>query len=243
MKAVDLDALLKSQHSVWRGQNQHDDQASIPTGFNELDRALPSSGWSIGCVTELLVAHTGIGEFSLLLPALQRVTADGQWAALINPPHIPYAPALANAGINLERLLIIDSGNDKNTLWAAEQVLRAGLFAAVVAWVNRSTAQKQRRLQLAAETGKTWTTVYRPAVAKTEHSPVATRIVVDIVDNRLSLDIIKSRGGNQKTITLDPAGFDHPQGVEWPASGHYHLTAGKNGNAAKPLVGGSEGML
>jgi len=217
MRALDLDTLLKSQPAVWRGRDQYNDQASIPTGFAKLDRALPSQGWNIGCVTELLIAHTGIGEFSLLLPAIQRVTADDQWVALINPPYVPYAPALSNAGINLERLLIIDSGDDKNTLWAAEQVLRAGLFAGVVAWVNRSTAQKQRRLQLAAETGKTWITVYRPTHAQNEHSPAALRIVVDVVDKHLSLDIIKSRGGNQKTVLLDPIEFDYSQGVEWPS--------------------------
>ena len=213
-----LDALLKAEPSLWRGRDRYNDQASIPTGFDALDAALPSRGWHIGGITELLVDQEGIGELSLLLPALQHVTADGQWAAFINPPHIPYAPALSNAGIRPDRLLIIDSKDDANTLWAAEQVLRAGIFASVVVWVNKSTAQKQRRLQLAAETGKTWATVYRPMYASREHSPVSTRIALSLQGRRLSLDIIKLRSGTPKTLCIDPVEFDHSQGSEWPVA-------------------------
>ncbi|MEE9321457.1 MAG: translesion DNA synthesis-associated protein ImuA [Granulosicoccus sp.] len=211
-----LDALLKSQPALWRGRDRYNEAESVATGFDELDEALPFRGWSVGGVTELLLEQQGIGELSLLLPALCQLTSDGQWAACINPPHVPYAPALSNAGIRLDRLLIINSKTDANTLWATEQVLRTGLFAAVIAWVTRSAAQKQRRLQLAAEVGKTWATVYRPAIAKNEHSPVSTRIVVGISKRQLSLDIIKARGGNQQTITINPARFDQPQGAEWP---------------------------
>lgn len=211
-----LDALLKLQPALWRGRDRYNEAESVATGFTQLDNALPSQGWPVGGVTELLVEQQGIGELSLLLPALCRLTSDGQWAACINPPHIPYAPALSNAGIRLDRLLIINSKTDANTLWATEQVLRTGLFAAVITWVTKSAAQKQRRLQIAAETGKTWATVYRPAAAKNEHSPVSTRIVVGLSNRQLSLDIIKVRGGNPQTITINPAQFDHPQGAEWP---------------------------
>lgn len=223
-QAKQLDELLKSQPALWRGRDQHNEYASIATGFSQLDNVLPSGGWGIGCLTELLLDKPGIGELSLLLPALQHVTAknhEDQWAAFVSPPYLPYAPALANAGINLERLLIVNAGDDTNTLWATEQLLRAGIFASVVAWVNRSTAQKQRRLQLAAELGKTWATVYRPAAAQKEHSPAALRIALGVENPapdqfHLSLNIIKSRGGKQHTLDINPSQFDQPQGVEWP---------------------------
>lgn len=211
-----LDALLKSQPTLWRGSDRYNDDESISTGFSTLDQALPARGWCIGGVTELLSAHQGIGELSLLLPALHKVTSEGQWAAFINPPYIPYAPALGNAGIRLDRLLIVDSRDDANTLWAAEQVLRSGLFASVVAWVNRSSAQQQRRLQLAAESGKTWATVYRPWHTAKEHSPVAARVRLSVVDARLQLDIFKLRGGSPGHVVIEPAEFDASQGAEWP---------------------------
>lgn len=258
-----LEELLRTQPALWRGSDQHNNYTSVPTGYAQLDEVLPSGGWGVGCLTELLLEQHGIGEISLLLPGLRQVTANndssngesggqssgqcngepgGQWAAFVNPPYLPYAPALANAGINLERLLIINTDNDNDTLWATEQLLRTGLFASVVSWVNRTTAQKQRRLQLAAELGKTWTTVYRPASAQDQHSPAALRIVVsaatcntqnsnsiDSISNttahyansaasyHMNLDIIKSRGGKQHSVQINPSQFDHSQGVEWPA--------------------------
>lgn len=211
-----LDTLLKSQPALWRGRDRYNDEESIATGFASLDNALPARGWCIGGVTELLLEQQGIGEVSLLLPALHHVTAQEQWVALINPPYIPYAPALSNAGIRLDRLLIINTQDDTDALWSTEQVLRAGLFASVIAWIGRSTAQKQRRLQLAAETGNTWATVYRPLHSQQQHSPVSTRIRVTVVNAKLTLDIIKVRNGCPQTVTIDPCEFDNSQGAEWP---------------------------
>ncbi|ASJ74674.1 translesion DNA synthesis-associated protein ImuA [Granulosicoccus antarcticus] len=211
-----LDALLKSQPGLWRGRDRYHDDKAMPTGFASLDKALPARGWCMAGVTEMLSHHQGIGEVSLLLPALSQITSDGQWAAFINPPYIPYAPALGNAGIHLERLLIINSGNDTDTLWSAEQLLRSGLFASVVVWVTRSNAQKQRRLQIAAESGKTWATIYRPWQAQDEHSPVSARMRLSIVNKQLRLELFKVRGGSPQSVIIEPSEFDASQGVEWP---------------------------
>ena len=218
MNQAALDTLLKTQPAVWRGRERYVASASIPTGFAALDNALPAQGWGLNGVTELLVEQHGIGELSLLLPGLRHVAGQTAhaWAALINPPHIPYAPAFSNAGIALERLLIINSGDDTNTLWATEQVLRSGLFGAVVAWVHKSSAQRQRRLQLAAEAGGSWATVYRPLHAHRQHSPVATRICLGMSQQQLTLDIIKVRAGSPQIVTLRPEEFDASQGAEWP---------------------------
>ncbi|MFK8082624.1 MAG: hypothetical protein AB8B97_20285 [Granulosicoccus sp.] len=278
MNPAALDTLLKTQPAVWRGRDRYAADAAIPTGFAALDKALPAGGWSIGGVTELLLEQQGIGELSLLLPALRHVagrhdsdngnglgnslesddtSSDNKaWAALINPPHIPYAPAFSNAGIALDRLLIVNSGNDIDTLWATEQILRSGLFGAVVAWVQKSSAQRQRRLQLAAETGGSWATVYRPLHAHKEHSPVSTRICVSMNrDQRgclqrgcepleaispeaarltaapLTLDIIKVRAGSPQIVTIQPEEFDASQGAEWPVPVIEPAMRGVNGIA------------
>ncbi len=214
MQRAALDSLLKTQTGVWRGRERYTNTLGIPTGFAALDKALPAQGWSIGGVTELLLNQQGIGELSLLLPALRKVPG---WSAMINPPHIAYAPAFSNAGIALDTLLIVNTDNDIDTLWATEQILRSGLFGAVIAWVDKSSAQRQRRLQLAAETGNSWATVYRPLSASQEHSPVATRICLSMnPQQQLTLDIIKVRAGNPQLVTIEPELFDVPQGSEWP---------------------------
>ena len=72
--------------------------------FAALDAALPGRGWPQGALTEMLLEREGIGEIRLTLPALARVQAQGRDVVWIAPPHRPYAPALAAAGLDLARL-------------------------------------------------------------------------------------------------------------------------------------------
>ncbi|OED38883.1 hypothetical protein AB833_17755 [Chromatiales bacterium (ex Bugula neritina AB1)] len=208
---MNLDALLKHP-GLWKGRQQHEGRETISTGHPGLDAALPAQGWPLGALTELMVAREGIGELSLLLPALDALTRQQQWVALVAPPHIPYAPALTNAGISLERMLIVDpedepghndkNHNDKNAFWAAEQLLRSGVFSAVILWTTKnSNERQQRRLQLAAEQGKAWAVCYRPErVAKTS-SPAGLRMVLRHNHGQLQIDIIKNRGGRLRSLT------------------------------------------
>ena len=227
MNTVALESLLKSQAGVWRGSDRYNDAHSVSTGFTTLDTALPSKGWANGCLTELLVGHHGIGEFSLLLPAIKQLTHQAQWVALIKPPFIPYAPALGNAGVKLEHMLVVNPPDDKSALWASEQCLRSGVFASVITWVQRSTPQKQRRLQIAAETGGSIAIMYRPESTRCEHSPAALRITLqqNVCAGQLMLDIIKVRNGKPQTVELGLDAFDQPQGVAWPGMPHSHTLA------------------
>ncbi|MGH8766672.1 MAG: translesion DNA synthesis-associated protein ImuA, partial [Burkholderiales bacterium] len=139
---------------IWRGNEQaHVQLPSIPTGFAELDRELPGGGWPRGVVSELLTERRGIGELSLFVPALANLSREDGWLMLIAPPWIPYAPALAARGIRLSKLVVVDTRSDKDTLWAAEQGLRAGNCSAVLAWPAAINERSLRRLQLAAEEG------------------------------------------------------------------------------------------
>ena len=95
---------------------------------------LPGGGWAQGSLTELLVDHEGIGELRLLLPALGRLARSGAWIALVAPPHLPYAPAFAGAGIDPAQVAVVDAHEEKDRWWAAEQVLRADSAAVLLFW-------------------------------------------------------------------------------------------------------------
>ena len=72
-----------------------------------LDAVLPGGGWQRGTIVELMPADIGIGELQLLMPALARITNTDRHVALIAPPYIPFAPALSQHGMRLDRLLVI----------------------------------------------------------------------------------------------------------------------------------------
>ena len=124
------------------------------TGNSALDARLPGGGWPTASLIEVLLDHTGLGEVQLFLPAMvqcQRNTGPGRsddvsWLVWIAPPHEPYAPALAQQGIELGRLLVVRPASATEALWAAEQALGSGVCAAVLLWLKGSDDRWLRRL-------------------------------------------------------------------------------------------------
>ena len=186
------------QHLAWLCSNGRAVTAPVveASGWTELDAILPGGGWQAGTVVELMPTATGIGELRLLLPALARITGAGRHVTLIAPPYIPFAPALSQHGVRLERLLVIQAQHADDILWAAEQSLRCRSFGAVLAWPATIRDREVRRLQLAAEAGGSTGFLYRSLDAARESSPAALRLKLRRTENSaLQIDVLKCRGG------------------------------------------------
>lgn len=178
--------------------------AGLATGFASLDAVLPGGGWPLGAVTELLTECAGIGELSLLLPALVSLARSGRTLACIAPPHLPYAPALQQAGLPLERLLWLPLTDPRQALWAAEQLLRCPALGAVLLWPPAIDERQVRRLQLAAEAGGGCALLYRPAQVAATASPAALRLRLHACHDGLRIEIRKSRGGSAHALVVRP---------------------------------------
>jgi hypothetical protein len=210
-----LDQLL--QHpAIWRaGQLQGSGRACVPSGFQALDAELPGSGWPIGALTELLVDDQGIGEISLLSPALRYMSKEGKGTALISPVCLPFARAWEAHGIRLDRLLIIETaGND--LLWSAEQVLKSGSCGLVLIWGQHAPLDysKLRRLQRSAEVGNTACMLYRAQRAQAAPSAAPLRITLAARTGGLMARIIKRRGGiaaHPILLSIYPSHWHAPQ--------------------------------
>ena len=170
-----LDAVLKHP-GIWRrsaGTRQH--VRALPTGLAELDALLPGGGWPCGALSEILFADDGLGELSLLMPALAELTQRRQRVVFVAPPYIPYAPALGAHGLDLRYVVQIESAANEGA-WSAEQCLRSGSCGAVLGWLQQADYTRLRRLQLAAESGDALAFLFRPAVAAGKPSPAALRL-------------------------------------------------------------------
>lgn len=199
-----LDFVL--QHpGIWRGdQLAHSDVETLPTGYAELDEQLPGGGWPRGALTEILIEREGIGELRLLLPALVQASQQRGWLAWVAPPHLPYAPALAAAGVSLQRLLLARPQSAGDAWWTAEQALRSGACSAVLAWLRTPDERRMRRLQLGAESGRAWGVLFRSAAAAQERSPAALRLRLEATTSGLAVHILKRRGGQLgRPVLLD----------------------------------------
>lgn len=195
MDKTGLVSLLQSPH-IWRmGDLPRPERTGWPTGFEALDAELPEGGWPKQGLTELLCDRIGIGEVSLLLHALVALAAEQRSIAWVNPPFLPYAPALSNAGIDISRLLIVRPDAHAETLWAAEQTMRSGAFGAVLLWLKQDVDYASlRRLQLAAEAGRSAGFLYRHSMFATQPSSAPLRVRLDGTANTLSVTLLKRRG-------------------------------------------------
>jgi cell division inhibitor SulA/protein ImuA len=192
------------------------------TGKSALDARLPGGGWPTASLIEVLLDDTGLGEVQLFLPALvasQRGTVpssadpaktsdsgalDAPWLVWIAPPYEPYAPALAQQGIELSRLLVVRPATATEALWAAEQALSSGVCAAVLLWLKGTDDRWLRRLKLAAEEGGALGVLFRPARHRFESSPASLRLVVTRGEHEPHLDLLKVQGGRPGPVDRAP---------------------------------------
>ena len=186
------------QHLAWLCRNGRTTVAPVieASGWTELDAVLPGGGWQVGTIVELMPAAVGIGELRLLVPTLARITSADRHITFIAPPYIPFAPALAQQGVRLERLLVIQAQRAEDILWATEQSLRCRSFGAVLAWPAATMRDREvRRLQLAAEAGGSTGFLYRNVDAARQASPAALRLKLHQNAGALQIDVVKCRGG------------------------------------------------
>jgi cell division inhibitor SulA/protein ImuA len=204
--------------SIWRGGScARVALPSVPTGFAELDSALPGGGWPAGALTEIYAERPGIGEMQLLMPAAARLTGAGRWITMIAPPYIPYPPALAANGVRLSRVILVNATDAGEKFWACEQALRSPGCGAVLAWIDRAPERALKRLQLAAEGGGAAALLFRSARV-IPASPAALRLHVSRAQSRAIVRVLKRRGSDLPApIVLDmpgvpsiPAGPRHP---------------------------------
>lgn len=202
---MSLDELMRCA-AIWRG-GELSPLATRPTGFAGLDEILPGRGWPQTGLTEFYAATAGLGALQLVLPALAALSRLGHWVIWINPPHVPYAPALDAYGFDLARLLVVELSEQSGAapderLWAYEQALRFTDCGAALAWFGDVPTLQLRRLQLAAEAGATWGLAFRPTQAAARASPALLRLMLEAgttdpeaAPATLEVTLLKARGG------------------------------------------------
>lgn len=185
---------------------------TVRSRYAELDAELPGGGWPRPGLTEILTNHIGIGELSLLLKGActsldpSAGIARTLWVLPPNQPWIPYAPGLAQRGINLEHLAIVRPKKIDEALWAAEQALKSGACQTVIVWLNSTYCNplSLRRLLQSSNAGKAMGFLIRPLEAAASPSPAGLRMALHpLIDGKLRLDLLKRRGlPPGKSITL-----------------------------------------
>jgi hypothetical protein len=88
-------------------------------------------------------------------------------------------------------------------LWAFEQSLGSGACDLVMAWAKRPRPKEIRRLQLAAERGRTLGVLFRPVQAARESSHATLRMAIQPAAYGVRVTLLKSKGGVRGSVDLD----------------------------------------
>ncbi len=208
---------------LWRGDEwiAAGTQADCTTtGFPALDRELPGQGWPRGQLIELLADHPGIGELSLLLPALAAATRTGHSCVWVLPCQegsaahasagagqrdaastaLPYAPALLEAGIDLAQNIFVRPLTPRESCWALEQSLRTAHLGVLLGWLPEGSTGDDadfrflRRLHLLAQRHRALVFVLRSTRRAHAPSPAALRLQLHHDGGQLQLRLLKRRG-------------------------------------------------
>ena len=206
-------ARLLEHPAIWRGTSVARAEV-LSSGFGALDDRLPGGGWPRSGLIELLVSRFGVGELTLLLPVLAALTSAplARSCVWVAPPFEPFAPALAAHGVALERALVVRvpaaqkrnrRGSLDGILWAFEQSLGSGACDLVMAWAKRPRSKEVRRLQLAAERGRTLGVLFRPLQAARESSHAVLRMAIEPSAYGVRVNLLKSKGGVRGCVEIN----------------------------------------
>jgi hypothetical protein len=116
---------------------------------------------------------------TLSLLGAREACREGGELVVIDRGQTFYPPAAAAWGIDLDRLIVIHPRTARDELWAAVESLRSPAVAAVWAAIERLDHRAFRRLQLAAQAGRTLGLLLRPDRARGQPSWADVRLMVE----------------------------------------------------------------
>ncbi len=213
---VSIEQLLL-RGDTWLGHSQRFMQRdAVSSGHVELDKSLLNSGWPLKSLVE--VCQAGMqGEWQLFTPALLKMSG---LIALLNPPADPFCQAFIQAGLDLERLIIVNATEKDQFIACFIELARAGVDA-VVGWQpdENMTYTELRKCALAASEGAGLAVIFRPSDAQQQSSPASLRLFVHQIPTGLEITIFKQKGHLQ-TQQARPVVIGLPE--QWQPALPYH---------------------
>ena len=177
---------------VWSAGQRTQEERTRSSGLREIDSAL-GGGWPEGSLIQIATDHPGLG-LSLITPLLANLTQSQRRVAIVQPPFIPYAPALCSRGVDLGLVLWLQPARAEDSLWTVEQLARSGLLGGIAYWGESMESTAERRLQLAASEGDA-IAFHFVSRSRNAHSYAAVRLEVFPSADGVDIDVLKCRGG------------------------------------------------
>jgi len=186
-----------------------------------MDGRLAGGGIASGALHEMAGATQSVADdaaATLFVAGIAARAGVGIVLWVMSKPDL-FAPGLSQAGIPPSRLIQVDARRDEDALAVIEDGLRHGGLAAVVGEVARVSMTATRRLQLAAEEGRTTALLLRrwrraqqdplsePSAAVTRWriacAPSSPLPVQGVGRPRWDVTLVRQRGGDPGNWLLE----------------------------------------
>lgn len=190
---LNLEQLL-NRSDIWRGDSYRPtSQIALDTGFSELNKALLNKGWPRSTLVEMCQKGLQQLEWLVFLPSLK--TTEG-YIVLLNPPGEPFCQAFIQAGIDLERIIVVRVTNKADFLASFSELARTQACEALFAWQQKQylSYTELRKCILACNEGCGLCVIFRPENAQQQSSPAGLRLYAQLTPNHLQLNIFKEKG-------------------------------------------------
>lgn len=192
--ATSLEQLL-CRGDIWRGQSHQTPlRLVVDSGYAQLNERLAGGGWPVASLIEVCQQATSHAEWQLLMPTL--LATQRGLVVLLNPPANPFAQALLKAGMDLERLLIVQAKDKAEFLSSFIELVRSEACDAVMAWQPQQALSytELRKCALAATEGQGIYVLFRPDTVRDQSSPAVVRVSLQCQQEQLSVSIFKQKG-------------------------------------------------
>jgi protein ImuA len=184
----------------------------LPFGVGAIDAKLATTGLRLDSLHEVAGVSPGMGDDAAATLFLAGIAARAWGPVLwVVRRRDLFAPGIAQAGLAPERVLYAEATDDAEVLALMEEGLRHRGLGAVIGEVKRASMPNTRRLQLAAEGGKTIALLLKrhareggnplavPSAAVTRWriaaAPSAPLPVAGIGRARWRVELVRQRGG------------------------------------------------
>jgi cell division inhibitor SulA len=189
---------LLNRTDIWRGDSRlFLPQIALDSGYADINASLVNNGWPTRSLVE--VCQKGFQQQELILFAPVLAAGTG-YIVLLNPPTLPFCQALIQAGINLERVIVVQVGNKADFLASFVELARTESCEVLLAWQQHQTFSytELRKCSLATNEGAALCVLFRPDSAQLQSSPAVLRISTEIRPTDIQLKILKQKGVPQQ---------------------------------------------
>lgn len=108
---------------------------------------------SSGKVTEIIMRDDELSNMPMLMPLLAQLSRDDRWFVWVAPPVVLPKALLADAGIDLSKVILLKPDENHSVYDLSRQALKAGTCHAVITWPGYLSEEELNDLEDAAREG------------------------------------------------------------------------------------------